>query len=336
MNLQENASLRDMNTFGIDCTCRYFATLTQEDMSDLPDIISAHPEHFILGGGSNVIFTQDYPGLVIKVDIRGISVKEDGADVFVTVGAGERWHDFVKFSLENKYYGLENLALIPGSAGAAPVQNIGAYGVEQHRFCTEVEAYLLHEKKSVRLSNRECKFGYRDSIFKNELKNKAIITKVTYKLSGNGDTDISYKELENFLKERGLENTPENIFHAVCEIRTNKLPDPSITGNAGSFFKNPSVPKNVLEKILSINEGVRFFPADRENMYKISAAWLIESCGLKGYSVNGAAVSEKHALILINKGNAAGRDVYELSEKIIDIVRERYGIRLEREVNIIR
>lgn len=336
--IEENKSLKEFNTFGIECRSRYFVRIKSE--TDLIEVFKNEKfkniEKMIIGGGSNILFTKDYTGLVIKNEIPGIKIlSEDDENVLIESGAGVVWHDFVLFCIGKNFAGIENLSLIPGCVGAAPMQNIGAYGVEVKDVIEEVHALDLSELKKVVFSNKECGFGYRDSIFKNIARNKYCITKVVFRLNKNPEFKTSYgaitEELAKFPDEK---MSIKKISDAVIRIRQSKLPDPAIIGNAGSFFKNPEVDKDFAIKLKNEFPEMVIYPVS-ENKTKIAAGWLIEKAGWKGFKQGDFGVHKNQALVLVNYGNAHGRQILDLSDKIISSVFEKYGISLEREVNIV-
>ncbi len=336
MRIYKNHSLKKLNTFNIDIKADTFIEISSErDLQELQDRGIFNENFLILGGGSNILFTDDYRGTVIHPAFRGMAMSKITDEyIIMKCGAGENWHNFVETCVKSNYYGLENLALIPGNVGSAPVQNIGAYGTEQGDFIYSVKYWDVFDGRFVTLGSEECNFSYRNSIFKNELKGRAIITEVSYKLSKTEKLNLSYKELADEVNKFVVVIPDARyIFNAVCRIRKRKLPDHEILGNAGSFFKNPVVSSKEFEKIKSIIPGFKAF--ETNSGYKCSAARLIDHCGWKGRREIDAGVSEKHALILVNHGNASGMDIFNLSEKIINSVKEIFGVRLEREVNII-
>ncbi len=340
MLFKENFNLKKYNTFGVDVFSKYYCEIeNEEDFSELlySDIFN-QSKFFILGGGSNILFTKDFDGLIINIMIKGIEIVYNEKEfVTIRVGAGEIWHNFIKFTVDNNYYGLENLALIPGKVGAAPVQNIGAYGVEQESCFVECEGINLYAKAMQPISKGRAKFGYRDSIFKNKLKEQFLITSVIYKLSKSPKYNLSYIELENTLKSNNLEVNQKNIYNTVVQLRTSKLPNPELIGNCGSFFKNPIISNEFCYKLISNFPDAKTF--DYINGFKkVSAGWLIEQSGWKGKRLNensDAGVSEKHALVLVNYGNASGAEIFELSSKVIESVTLKFGIELKREVNLL-
>lgn len=338
--ISHNYNLKKLNTFHIDASAKYYIDIN--DLADIDELINSNEfikeKLLILGGGSNILFRDNFNGIIANVKLAGIELfEEDHDSVTINVAAGEIWHKFIEYTVAHNYYGLENLALIPGKVGAAPVQNIGAYGVEQDIAFVSLIGFNLESKSFQTLSKSECNFSYRNSIFKNELKDKFIITSVNYKLLKKPNYNLNYKEILDELEKGKLEINQRNIFDSIVKIRTRKLPNPELVGNCGSFFKNPIVSKTQLDNVISINPDCKYFKTEIENEFKISAGWLIESVGWKGksYMETDAAVSENHALVLINRGIAKGSDIYNLSEKIIEDVKDKYEVILEREVNII-
>jgi len=339
--IQENVSLVNFNTFRIDVSARWFVEVYAE--ADLISILKSDfiksKQVLVLGGGSNMLFTKDYDGLVLKIGIPGIEVHEAelGAkeEVVVRAGAGVSWKDLVEFCVEKGYGGIENLSLIPGTVGASPVQNIGAYGVELKdvfESCTAVEI-ATGEKRN--FSYEDCAFGYRESVFKSSLKHKYIITSVNYHLSKRPVINIQYGAIQQELEKRAiLQPGIADVAKVVSEIRVSKLPDPSTIGNAGSFFKNPIISATEFERLQSEFPGVVNFPAG-EGKVKVAAGWLIEACGFKGMVSGRTGTWKNQALVLVNHGAASGKEVYDFSEQIIDAVADKFGVRLEREVNIL-
>jgi UDP-N-acetylmuramate dehydrogenase len=338
MNFKKNISLKKFNSFGIGVSCDYFIEINNED--ELFELSSNEffksNKHFILGAGTNVLFIEDFKGIIVYINILGKKIVEINEDfVILNVKAGENWNDFVKFCVNNGYYGLENLALIPGKIGAAPVQNIGAYGVEQEECFISLTGLDLHDMKFKNLTKKECRFGYRDSIFKREFKNIFIITSVNYKLSLKNNFNITYKELELELNKLGTNDfSLEQVYDSVSNIRNRKLPDPKIKGNAGSFFKNPIINSNEYKNIKEGIEKIPFIRLDDEKI-KIPAAWLIEKSGWKGYSNDIVSVYAKHSLILVNEGKAKGKDILNLADKIKESVYKTFNINLEMEVELV-
>lgn len=337
--ITENQSLKLLNTFGMDVKARYFTKASSAE--DLKTIFSStefknHPK-LIIGGGSNILFCRDFEGLVIKNEIKEIKkIREDENHIWVYAGAGENWHEFVLFCIRNNWAGIENLSLIPGCVGAAPMQNIGAYGSEVKDVIDSVHTIEIGSLRECVFTNEECKFGYRESVFKNELKNKHVITGVTFRLNKNPDFNIGYGAIKEELNnEPDISLSIKKISDAVIRIRKSKLPDPAVTGNAGSFFKNPEVTKQQASDLKNKFPGIVSYPVNEEKD-KLAAGWLIENAGWKGYSEKNCGVHKLQALVLVNYGGAAGEEIYELSEKIIRSVNEKFGVKLEREVNILR
>jgi UDP-N-acetylmuramate dehydrogenase len=348
MQVLENISLRSYNTFGIDAKARYFGHVRNvEDLQHLPALvpmaigIKPRLPLLILGGGSNLLLMDDFEGLVLKVDIKGIEkVNEDSDHVYIKVGAGENWHSFVLHCIENGWAGIENLALIPGCVGASPMQNIGAYGVELRSVFHELTAWNLEEKSNYTFTLKDCGFGYRDSVFKHKYKDQFIILNVTYRLNKKPVLNTSYGAIEQELQRMGVQiKTIEAVAQAVINIRSSKLPDPRDIGNAGSFFKNPSVNKEKYLQLKSVYPDIVGYD-NPDGTVKLAAGWLIEHSGpatgisWKGYRMGDAGVHAKQSLVLVNYGAATGKQLYELSERIERTVEDQYGVKLEREVNI--
>ena len=337
MKIQQNYSLKKYNTFGIAATAKYFACFSSEnELVELlrNDLCKTEPL-FILGGGSNILLTQDFEGLVLANTIKGMEVlAEDNHSSTIEVGAGEVWHDFVLWNIDKNLSGIENLALIPGLVGASPMQNIGAYGLEVKDVITTVHFTEIGSGNSKILSNEDCNFGYRDSIFKHELKEKVVITKVIFKLSKTPLNKTTYGAIEEELKNLNLDPSPKNISTAVINIRSRKLPDPKILGNSGSFFKNPIIKTTQFENLK------REFPemvgyTISETKTKIAAGWLIDNAGLKGYRKADAGVHKNQALVLVNYGNATGLEIINLAKEIQEKIKDKYGISITPEVNIL-
>ena len=338
MKIFQNHSLKSLNTFGITAKSAYFTEVCTVD--ELKEVLLS-PQfksipQFILGGGSNILFTKDFEGLVIKNNIKGIElISEDQYFYYVKAGGGEVWHDLVMYCINHNYAGLENLSLIPGSVGAGPIQNIGAYGVELKDYLFELTAMELSTLSEKTFSNVECKFGYRDSIFKNELKNKYFITSVTYKLLKQPQLNTSYGAIEKELEQMGVKNkTIQDISRAVCNIRNSKLPNPKEIGNAGSFFKNPEITEEEFNTLKEKFSNIVGYATERGSV-KVAAGWLIEQCGWKGKVFSDAGVHKNQALVLVNYGEASGMQLMHLSQQIIESVYNTFGITLEREVNIL-
>lgn len=337
MKIEQNYDLSKLNTFGINTNADFFVEIKNED--DLVDLFSfpefKQNERVFLGGGSNVLFTKNFKGIVILNRLKGIEItKEDSENIFIRSMGGENWHDLVIYTVNNGYWGLENLSLIPGTVGAAPVQNIGAYGVEIKDILLSVEAYDIGTGVKKVFSKEECEFGYRNSIFKNKLKGKYFISAVTFKLNKKEKINTSYKILSDYLEQNKIEvKIPKDISDVVISIRKSKLPDPKILGNAGSFFKNVFVGKEKIQQLLEIYPNIPYF--EEEQIIKIPAGWLIEQCGWKGKRIGNVGVHEKQALVLVNYGGATGKEILELSNKIILSIKDKFGLELFPEVNLI-
>lgn len=336
MQVEQNISLRQYNTFGIDVKAKLFSRFAS--VEELDELLTLNPKlpTLILGGGSNILFTEDFNGLVLKNEIKGIDlIKEDANHVYVKAGAGENWHQFVQYTLKRNWAGLENLSLIPGNVGASPMQNIGAYGTEIKEVFDELEAYHKKARKVHLFTVNDCSFGYRDSVFKAKHKNEYVILNVTYRLNKRPKLNTSYGAIEQELKNMGVkELSIQRISEAVINIRSAKLPDPAVIGNAGSFFKNPEISVKQYTDLQSAFPGVVGYKLENGNV-KLAAGWLIEQCGWKGFRRSDAGCHSQQALVLVNYGSATGKDILELSEEIVQSVKQKYGIELEREVNII-
>jgi UDP-N-acetylmuramate dehydrogenase len=348
MNWAADISLKKYNTFGIDAIARYFAVFsTQDELAALLDGVPGQMvgSPFILGGGSNILLTKNIDGPVMRNEIKGIElVDEDEHYVYVTVGAGENWHGFVQYCLRRNWAGVENLSLIPGSVGAAPMQNIGAYGREVKDVFHELTAWDLNGKKVYTFTLNDCCFGYRDSIFKGKSKGRFIILSVTFRLNKIPVFHTAYGAIREELERMGVQELSiQAISQAVVHIRTSKLPDPAQIGNAGSFFKNPSIPSIHFEYLQKQFPGIVGYPESSAGATaqptagttKLAAGWLIEQCGWKGYRHGDAGVHTRQALVLVNYGHATGQELYDLSEEILRSVHEKFGVTLEREVNIV-
>ncbi len=336
LNIHSQYSLKNLNTFRIDVSCKLFVEVnTEEELAWLfkqPE--TRDNKVLVLGGGSNMLFTQNYDGLVIKISIKGITVKDFGEDFLVSAGGGEVWNDFVGYCVSNGYAGVENLTLIPGTVGASPIQNIGAYGVEIKDVLYNCTAFEISTGLFKTFTNAECEFAYRDSVFKSKLKGQYIITAVTYKLQVNASLKTHYGAINEELGRRGIVSTTiADVSHVVADIRVSKLPDPSTIGNAGSFFKNPIITQTQFDTLSQKFPNLPHYPANIDQV-KLAAGWLIEQCGFKGMVVGNTGTWKNQALVLVNHGNATGTEVYEFSENIINTVQNKFGIRLEREVNI--
>jgi UDP-N-acetylmuramate dehydrogenase len=337
IRFSENYSLKQHNTFGIDARSKYFFEFTEPD--DLQFLFKSkqslkNEKLWILGGGSNVLILNDFDGLIIHPNIPGIQVvREDRQNIWMEVGAGEVWDEFVQYAVDYGLGGVENLSLIPGSVGAAPVQNVGAYGQEVGNVVVKVKGFDLNTMSKREFSAEQCEFGYRSSIFKYNLKNSFIITSVVFRLEKFPEFILNYGQVEEKVKEKGEINLT-TIRDAVIEIRQSKLPDVKELGNAGSFFKNPEVELEIAEMLKSKFENIPVYPA-KNGKTKLAAGWLIEKAGWKGVREGEVGVHEKQALVLVNYGNATGQRIYDFSEKIRQSVFEKFGVELEREVNCV-
>lgn len=337
MHIEENKSLKKYNTFSIDCKARYFVSVS--NLIELKEVIntSIHPNKLILGGGSNMLLTKDVDALVIHINLKGIEViTEDQNFVTLKVMAGENWHEFVQYCIENDFGGVENLSLIPGNVGTAPIQNIGAYGVELKDVFESCQTLSIKDVSNKEYSKKECDFGYRNSIFKKEDKGKNIITSVIFKLTKkNHQINIAYGAIQDKLKENNIHKPSlKDISRAIIEIRQSKLPDPKLLGNSGSFFKNPVISFEAFKKFNLQNPEAPFYKLS-ESEYKIPAGWLIEKADYKGKRFGDAGVHKNQALVLVNYGNASGQDIINLANKIQEKVKNSFGISITPEVNII-
>ena len=326
-----------MNTFNFECNASYYAEI--KTIHEIQEIIQTeifkNEKRFILGGGSNVLFTKDYEGLIIHPNFRGIEiVEENDSSVILKMGSAEIWEDMVEYSVKKAWSGIENLAAIPGNVGAAPVQNIGAYGVELKDVFQSLTAINLIDGSIREFDKDACEYGYRNSVFKSKFKNQYIITSVCIKLSKNAKPQISYEALSSFIKEKNLAPSLENVYQAIVQIRASKLPDHKILGNAGSFFKNPVISAKKFEELKPLYPIIKSYPQPKGNQ-KIAAGWLVESCGWKGKKCQGIGVHEKQALVLVNYGSGEGSQVARLAALIVKSVEEKFGILLEPEVNIL-
>lgn len=337
MNLKKNISLKPFNTFGIDAKATHFVSVSTLDELKQVLALKNHPNKLILGGGSNMLLTKDYKGLVIHINLKGIEiVLEDDSFVLVKAQAGENWHEFVMFCINNNFGGVENLSLIPGNVGTTPIQNIGAYGVELKDVFESCEALSI-ELATLQTFNKEsCHFDYRNSVFKQEAKGKFIITSVTFKLTKQNHTlHLNYGTIASQLEEMCIQNpTIQDISKAVIYIRESKLPNPKIIGNSGSFFKNPVVSKAHYNKLLQNFDDMPSYQIS-ETEVKIPAGWLIEKAGFKGKRFGDYGVHKNQALVLVNYGNAKGADILKLSELIQSTIERLFEISIEAEVNIL-
>jgi len=338
MQIKEHISLLPFNTFRIDCSARYFVEVqATENLAELREMpVYKENNLLVLGGGSNVLFSGDFNGLVLHNCMEGIEVIDQDEDsVWINARGGENWHKLVTHCVDKGWGGIENLALIPGSVGASPIQNIGAYGVELKDVFVSLEAYHWKSGEVKVYYKDDCRFGYRDSIFKRDLKGKVFITSVTLKLARFPQVNTSYGAINNVLKEHGIENpTISDIYNTVINIRQSKLPDPKEIGNAGSFFKNPELPAEQAKAILSSYPNAPHYIVS-ESIIKIPAGWMIDQCGWKGFVDGDAGVHDKQALVLVNHGASNGREIRALAQKIMDSVKTKFGVGLTPEVNII-
>ncbi len=338
MEIISNFSLKALNTFGIESFAKLFVKVNSiqqiNELLDLNEFKNNH--HLILGGGSNLLLTKNVDGLVIKNELLGIElINENESSVFVKCAAGVVWHEFVMWCIDKNYGGIENLALIPGCTGASPMQNIGAYGVEIKDTFYELEAIELATGNLKKFTKSDCEFGYRESVFKRQFKNQFIITSVTFQLSKQPNFHIEYGAIK---QELDLMNVSElnikAIAQAVINIRSSKLPNPKEIGNAGSFFKNPEVSEIEFQRLKIEFPNIVAYPLENKN-YKLAAGWLIEQSGLKGYRAGDAGVHKLQALVLVNYGSATGNQIFGLSSQVLQTVKQKFGVDLEREVNII-
>lgn len=338
ITIQTNVSLRPYNTFGIDATARFFVVInTLEELIEvlqMPDY--QYIPKLILGGGSNLLLTQNFEGLVIKINLKGIEkIKEDDQHIWLRVGAGEVWHEFVLYCIEHHYAGIENLSLIPGTVGAAPRQNIGAYGVEIKEVFEELTALDLTTLQLTTYDLPTCRFGYRESIFKHEAKGKTIIVNVTFRLNKNPIFHINYGDIQKTLAEMGVTDLNiKAVSDAVIQIRQSKLPNPAEIGNAGSFFKNPEISKVQFEQLKDLHPSLPGYPTS-DTMVKVPAGWLIEQAGWKGHRTGNVGVHARQALVLVNYGGGTGLEIKTLAQKVQASVFEKFGIHLSAEVNFV-
>jgi UDP-N-acetylmuramate dehydrogenase len=332
-----NYPVQKLHTFGTEASTKYYFEFTETE--DLAGFLATNKDWpnlqlLIIGSGSNLLFVTDFPGLIINPNIPGIKiVHEDRNNIWLEVGAGVVWDDLVEYTVFNRWGGIENLSNIPGKVGAAAVQNIGAYGMEIQNQIESVTGLNLETLTENVLESADCQFAYRDSVFKNQLKNNFIITSVVLKLDKFPEFILNYGDLKAETEKLGTINL-SNIRKAVIGIRESKLPDPKIFGNAGSFFKNPVIDEAQANQLLNIYPNLPHYSAP-ENRTKLAAGWLIEQCGLKGFRRGDAGINEKQALVLVNYGNATGKEIYDLSEEIRKSVQVKFGVELEREVNVI-
>lgn len=332
--IQQNISLKEFNTFGIDVKAKAFARFSSID--ELKSILNENENLplFILGGGSNILFTKDVDALVLKNEIAGLEIIDETSEtVTLKVGAGVVWHDFVLYTIENGWSGVENMSLIPGNVGASPMQNIGAYGVEIKDVFSYLEAFNLETKEIEIIDAATCKFGYRESIFKRDAKGKYIISAVVFQLNKTPDFKTNYGAIQTELEKNNTPLSIRAISDAVIAIRQSKLPNPKELGNAGSFFKNPVISNDVFNVLVSKFPAIPNYPQDNGGV-KLAAGWLIEQAGWKGKRIGNVGMHEKQALVLVNYGGATGEELLAHSQKVIDSVKELFDVELEREVNI--
>lgn len=333
--IERNVQLKAFNTFGIPVLADGFATFKSvEELQQLLPHRKDFDDLLILGGGSNILFTKDVKALVLKNEIEGIEIVNETDDfVFVKAGAGVVWHQFVLYTVANNWGGIENLSLIPGSVGASPMQNIGAYGVEIKDVFDSLEAVEIKTGNLRSFNNSDCNFGYRESVFKRELKNQYVITSVTYRLNKKPVLQTSYGAINDELQTQGKAPSVKNVSDAVIAIRNSKLPNPKDLGNAGSFFKNPVVSAEKANSLKAQYENIPNYP-QADGTVKLAAGWLIEQSGWKGKQIGHCGVHAKQALVLVNYGGSTGSEIYDLSSKVLEDVNAKFGIQLEREVNI--
>jgi UDP-N-acetylmuramate dehydrogenase len=335
MEIHENYPLKSYNTFSIDAKAKFFNSFSfVEELEETLMMYSEYPI-FILGGGSNILFTKDYDGAVLKNEIKGIELQHEDTDhVYVKVGAGENWHQFVLHCIDHNWAGVENLSLIPGNIGASPIQNIGAYGVELDDVFWSLEAFHLFEKRIHTFTREDCEFGYRNSIFKERYKDQFAITSVTFQLKKKPIFHTEYGAIAEELEKMGVKDLSlKAVSQAVINIRSSKLPDPQKIANAGSFFKNPEIPTEKYEALKLKFPNIVAYPLAKGTV-KLAAGWMIEQCGWKGYRKGDAGCHANQALVLVNYGNATGKEIYDLSEEILKSVKKKFNVVLEREVNI--
>lgn len=332
MQIQHNVSLKSNTTFGIEVLAEDFIELTSTNL--LPEL-SKIAGRKIIGGGSNVLCTQNIKGLLIANRLKGIKLlSESEESVLIEVASGEVWHDFVLYAIDKNLNGIENLALIPGTVGASPIQNIGAYGVEVKDTIQSVTYWSWEDESFHTLSNEECRFAYRDSIFKNELKDRFFITAVQFRLNKNAQLNTSYGAIEEELKALNIDKpSAKDVAQAVINIRSSKLPNPKEIGNAGSFFKNPTISIQQYLDLKKEHPAIPSYPVS-DTLVKVPAGWLIEQCGWKGYRKDDYGVHARQALVLVNYGSASGEQIWSLSGEIVASVHEKFGIELEREVQV--
>ncbi|HEX8376883.1 MAG TPA: UDP-N-acetylmuramate dehydrogenase [Pedobacter sp.] len=337
VQILENISLKPYNTFGVEALARWYTEINSED--ELVELFRDErwksADRLVLGGGSNLLLTRNFDGLVIRMNIKGITAEVNAPYVIVAAGAGEVWNDLVMYCVGKGFAGMENLSLIPGSVGASPIQNIGAYGVELKDVFLSCRAFEIETGKILEFRKEDCEFGYRESIFKNKLKGEVIITEVKFSLSTIPSLNLTYGAIGEEMQKRGIVNpTIKDVSDVVSHIRVSKLPDPSTIGNSGSFFKNPVIREQEFKQVQSIFPDTVHFCLPNSTV-KLAAGWLIEKCGWKGKKIGETGTWKNQALVLVNYGNATGTEIYDLSTQIIADVKLKTGVALEREVNII-
>ena len=337
MEILHNFSLKNYNTFGIEASAKQFANV--QNLTELKSVLEQHPSEkkFILGGGSNMLLTQNIDALVLHIDFKGKKIVNEDADfVWIECQAGENWHEFVLWTIDQNFGGLENMSLIPGNVGTTPIQNIGAYGTEIKDTFVSCEALTIDKQEIKKFTKEECHFGYRESIFKNEVKDQYIITSVVFKLTKhNHKINTSYGDILAELEKKNITSpTLKDVSNAVIAIRQSKLPDPKELGNSGSFFKNPILLKTDFEKIHQKFPEMKYYEVS-ETEVKVPAGWLIEQAGFKGKRFGDAGIHKNQALVLVNYGNATGQEILAVSKNIQDTVFKTYGIQIEAEVNVI-
>ncbi len=335
--VSSNKSLSKLTTFKVEAKAAHFIQIDSVDqLMDVAQVIAGYPNRFVLGGGSNVLLVGDVDGLVIYPQLFGIEILEDSTDwVRLSVAASENWHQFVCYCLQQGYHGIENLALIPGTVGAAPVQNIGAYGVEIEQFIESVECFDLVENKLLKLTHEQCEFGYRDSLIKRAGQGRYLVTRVVLKLSKLFSPELSYSPLAQFFEKHPV--TPEALFKRVCDVRQTKLPDPEKLANAGSFFKNPVISEQQYLSLKAKFPQLVAFPVSQAGAqsYKVAAGWLIENAGFKGKQFQGVGVHTEQALVLVNYSESDGGKIWQLAETIMQAITQRFDITLEPEVRVL-
>ncbi|MCL1118935.1 MULTISPECIES: UDP-N-acetylmuramate dehydrogenase [Pseudomonadati] len=328
-----SASLLPFNTLGLNQLCDELIHVNTKEtlINTCLELYHSDKAMMVLGGGSNVVFTEDFCGSVVIVETKGIVVEQQGTDILLTVEAGEDWHSLVTYCVENGYFGIENLALIPGTVGAAPIQNIGAYGVEFKDVCESVEFVDLDSSQLFEISHQDCQFGYRESIFKQQLKDRSVITAVKLRLSTNWLPNLGYSPLNSL---NAATVSPQEVLEMVCNVRQSKLPDPKIIGNVGSFFKNPIISNQRFLVLKQQYPDIVGFTHDEQHT-KLAAGWMIDNAGLKGFSIGGASIHEQQALVFTNTGEATGTEICQLAMHVTDKIEKRFGVTLEVEPRLI-